>query len=315
MYAIIRTIIVFTLSATLVAAQPLIDDEARLKAVTEALFAPGRNLLDVKLAVDALVDPTSNPAAVAVEVDRMTRDISTVAGPLAPAQDKLTALRRYLYEPGEWNGQNPFRYDFDDPLGDNPENRSLQRYLATRRGNCVTMPILFAVLGQRLGLDMTLAEAPLHLLVKYTDEAGAVWNLEATSGGGFTRDLWYRRKLPMSDEAVANGIYLRPLSHAEATAVIASFLVEHYLAVGEFEQAVAVADVLLTHYPRFAYGQVKKGSAYAGMLRRELEGRYARIEDIPPDLKAKADKWYRENLQAFAKAEALGWRPEDGQSQ
>jgi len=65
----------------------------------------------------------------------------------------------------------------------------LQRYLTTRRGNCITMPILFLALGQRLGLTMTLAEAPLHVFVKYTDDDGAVWNLEATSGGGVTRDV------------------------------------------------------------------------------------------------------------------------------
>ena len=98
----------------------------------------------------------------------------------------------------------------------------LQRYLTTRRGNCITMPILFLALGQRLGLTMTLAEAPLHVFVKYTDDGGVVWNLEPTSGGGFTRDAWYRKKLPMSDKAVANGVYLRPLAHEEATALIDS---------------------------------------------------------------------------------------------
>jgi hypothetical protein len=71
--------------------------------------------------------------------------------------------------------------------------------------------------------------------------------------------------------------------------------------------------VLLRHYPNFAYGLVKQGSAYSGLLRRELAGKYKRMEDIPADLKAKADQWYGRNMEAFAKAEALGWRPQDGQ--
>jgi len=73
--------------------------------------------------------------------------------------------------------------------------------------------------------------------------------------------------------------------------------------------------VLLRHYPNFAYGLVKKGSAYSGLLHRELAGKYRRIEDVPPDLKAKADQWYVRNMEVFAKAEALGWRPQDGQIQ
>ena len=44
-----------------------------------------------------------------------------------------------------------------------------------------------------------------------------------TSGAGFTRDVWYREKLPpITDEAIANGVYLKTLSRREAIAVMAS---------------------------------------------------------------------------------------------
>lgn len=288
---------------------------ARLQADTETLFASGRDLADVKLSVDHMVDPSTNVQAAKIMIDGMAADVKAMAGENAKSAEKLTALKRYLYESGAWNDNRPFQYDLDDPLGEKPANRLLQRYLTTRRGNCITMPMLMMFVGQRLGLKMTLAEAPLHVFIKYADDDGAIWNLEATSGGGFTRDVWYRQKLPMSDKAVANGVYLRPLSHEEAAALITSFLVEHQIEMGGFEPAIAVSDVLLRHYPSFAYGLVKKGSAYSGLLRRELAGKYTRMEDIPADLKAKADQWYGENMQAFAKAEAMGWRPQDGQAQ
>ncbi|WP_275789089.1 transglutaminase family protein [Pararhizobium gei] len=248
-------------------------------------------------------------------IERMAMDVKAMAGEGAKSTEKLVALKRYLYEGGAWNENRPFQYDFADPLGEKPANRLLRRYLTTRRGNCITMPMLMVFVGQRSGLKMTLAEAPLHVFIKYTDDDGVVWNLEPTNGGGFTRDVWYRQKLPMSDKAVANGVYLRALSHEEAAVLIASFLVEHQIDAGDFEGAIAVSDVLLRHYPTFAYGLVKKGSAYAGLLRRELAGKYTRMEDIPADLKAKADQWYGQNMQAFAKAEAMGWRPQDGQTE
>jgi regulator of sirC expression with transglutaminase-like and TPR domain len=117
-----------------------------------------------------------------------------MAGKDADSASRLVALKRYLYESGPWNDNKPFQYDLDDPLGTKPGSRLLQRYLTARRGNCITMPILFLTLGQRIGLNLTLAEAPLHVFVKYTDASGKVWNLEPTSGGGFTRDQWYRQK-------------------------------------------------------------------------------------------------------------------------
>ncbi len=291
------------------------DDTQLWRTRTQALFEGDKDLLDVKLTVDQLVDASTNPDAVKEIIGRMVGDVKVMAGEHATSAQTLTALKRYLYESGIWNGNRSFLYDLDDPLGEKPANRLLQRYLTTRRGNCITMPILFLALGQRLGLTMTLAEAPLHVFVKYTDDAGAVWNLEATSGGGFTRDTWYRQKLPMSDQAVENGVYLRPLSHEEAAALIASFLVEHQIEAGAFEDAIATSDVVLSHYSNFAYGLVKKGSAYSGLLQREIAGKYTRMEDIPADLKRKADQWYRQNVEAFAKAEAMGWRPQDGQAQ
>ncbi|MGR9138679.1 transglutaminase family protein (plasmid) [Rhizobium leguminosarum] len=284
-------------------------------ATIEALFAPGRDLADVKLSVDHLVDDSLNTEAGIAMIDRMTAEVRAILPEKASGAERLATLRRYLYKAEDWNGGLAFSYDQADPLGTNPVNRKLSRYLETRRGNCITMPMLMLFIGKRLGLNMTLAQAPLHLFIKYTDDDGKTWNLEATSGGGFTRDIWYRQKLPMSDEAVANGVYLRSLSHDEAVAVIGSTLVEHALETGNYENAIAISNVLLKHYPNFAYLLAKTGSAYGGLLHRELAGKYTRMEDIPADLKAQADEWYRLNGEAFAKAEALGWRPDDGQIQ
>ncbi len=303
----------FCVSVTMAVAQPSGVDAPDAPAKVELLFTPNHNLLQVKLAVDAMIDPATNIRAVTASVDRMATAVSVMAGVGANSAAKLTALKRYLYERGSWNGNKPFQYDMDDLLGEKLSNRMLQRYLTTRRGNCITMPLLMLFIGQRIGLKLTLAEAPLHRFLKYTDDEGTMWNLEATSGGGFTRDAWYRLQLPMSDRAVTNGVYLRPLSHGEATALIAVFLVERDLATRDFERAIAVSDVLLRHHSRFVYGLVKKGSAYRGLLFRELAGKYRRMEDIPVDLKRQADAWYAQNMQAFDKAEALGWRPEDGQ--
>lgn len=288
---------------------------ATLQAETEALFKPGRDLAEVKLAIDHMVDPTVDVEAGLAAIDRMAGEVQAMADEATGSAEKLAALKRYVYEAGVWNGNKPFQYDLTDPLGENPASRKLIRYLETRRGNCVTMPILLLLLGERLGLKMTLAEAPLHLFVKYTDDDGKTWNLEATSGAGFTRDAWYREKLPMTDKAVQNGIYLRALSRDETVATMAAFLVEHHLAAGDFEKAAAVADVLLRHYPNAAYVLAKKGTAYFRLLQREVISQYTRMEDIPPDLRARADAWYRENTTAFDRAEALGWRLEDGQTQ
>jgi hypothetical protein len=70
----------------------------------------------------------------------------------------------------------------------------LSTYVRTRKGNCVSMPVLFLIVADRIGLKVRLAAAPLHLFVRYTDAAGADHNLEATSGGHEAPAELYRAK-------------------------------------------------------------------------------------------------------------------------
>jgi regulator of sirC expression with transglutaminase-like and TPR domain len=268
----------------------------------------------VKLAADRFVNPSIDEAAALAEIDGMAATVRKMLATLPPDvaasnMEKIKALRAFLYEPGWWNGEKPFLYDLSDPYGQQPGTRLLPRYLATRKGNCISMPMLFLALGEKLGLDLTLATAPLHVFVKFTDRAtGQTWNLETTSGGGFTRDRHYRDLLPMTDEAVANGVYLKKLSRREALAVVATEVLDHLLATGRYEEAIPVADVLIEANPADAYALVKKGTAYYRLLERDFIRKYPAESDIPAAERPRALELSRANRDAFAKAEALGWR-------
>jgi regulator of sirC expression with transglutaminase-like and TPR domain len=302
----------FLVSAAQAAEDRALFSDPTLEAKLESLFTPGRDLAGIKFIVDQMADPAADIGAVGAELDRLTIALREMAAGAQTSAEKLAALKRLIYEAGPWNDNRPFAYDMSDPLGQKPANRYLRNYLASRRGNCITMPILFVILGQRIGLNLTLAEAPLHILVKYTDDNGAVWNLEPTSGGGFARDAWYRKELPFTDKALAEGTYLRALSSEEAVAMIVLQAAETHMRAGRYEQAIVATNVLLHHFPRFAHAMVVKGSSYAMALRRDILANYAREADMPPEVSAYADMLYFENQSAFAGAEALGWTERDG---
>jgi regulator of sirC expression with transglutaminase-like and TPR domain len=286
---------------------------AQTQSQIEALFAGNRDMAEIKLTIDRMTDPTVDVAEGLEEISRLKTDLARMATGETDSLARLAVLKRFVYEAGPWNQGKPFQYDLTDPTGQKPGNRLLTDYLADRHGNCVSMPILFMVLGQHMGLKMTLAQAPLHLLVKFTDDQGREWNLETTSGAGLTRDSHYRKLLPMSDEAVASGLYLRGLSRDEVIGVLATELVSHFLQQGRFEDAIVASDVILKHAPKSADVLIKRGSSYAGILRRDIISRYKSMSEMDPETKAYADGLYQANLADFAAAEALGWREQDGQ--
>lgn len=266
----------------------------------------------IKLTIDKMIDPTINVDDGLKQIDGIVIQIRGMLRSNPSSSEKLIALKKYLYEKGPWNGYEVFRYDFDDPRGTKISNKLLTNYLASKKGNCVSMPLLFIVLGQRLGLDVTASTAPEHVFVKYTDsDTGVTYSLEATSGASPARDVWLRQQNPMTDEAVANGIYLQKLTKRETVAVMATTLSENFSVRQEPEKMIAIADALLPYYPKSVSLILAKGSAYSKLIKKHFISKYPMAKDIPAEKQPYFRHLSEQNEFWYAKAEALGWRQPD----
>lgn len=285
---------------------------AEITSDVEALFfrhLPNLDFAQAKVEADRLIDRSVSIDTQLAQIDQMVATIRTMLPPNATSWDKVETIRRYIYQAGAWNDGRAFSYDHDDPYGLDVRNKLLSDYIQDRRGNCITMPFLFIILGQRLGLDVTPAMAPLHVFVKFTDDEGVTHNLEATSGAGRARDQHYRDLLPITDAAISNGVFLTPLDAEQSVAVIAAVIVEELIAQERYHDAMAVADILIEHYPMFAYIMVKKATASYHLLRTEFHEKYTTAQEVPEDQRSYLAYLQRVNQGMFDRAESLGWRP------
>lgn len=253
-------------------------------AQVQALFDTSEQDIDfahTKLTIDKMIDPSINIGREMLRLNRIVSDIKAMN--LATSMEKKDALRHYLYDAGEWNEFTPFTYDFNDPKGTDIDKKLLTNYMDSKKGNCISMPVLFISLGQKLDLDVTASTAPLHVFVKYTDDAtGTTYNLETTSGGNPARDAWLRQGFPMTDLAIKNGIYLQKLTNKETVAVMANTLLQHYYEQKQFGQLIATADVILSHYPKAVNAIIYKASAYNQLLKVHNLWRYRTPHEVPP---------------------------------
>ncbi|MFC3656931.1 transglutaminase family protein [Xanthomonas hyacinthi] len=257
--------------------------------------------------VDRLIDPATDTAAIRRELDRWERVIRANVPVGANGRLTLDALLKTLYQPGSWNEGKPFRYDLDDPLGKLPANKRLATYLATRKGNCVSMPILVAILGQRLGLTITLSTAPAHVMAMFADDTQQAWVYVEATGGGYKRDESYIRDTGISQTALDNEIYLRPLHPHESVGVIASTLMEHYAREGHGDALMEVADLALAANLKDTVAMIWKANAYYLQIQDRDQRPYPDAADIPANKVPDYRRLSRENLAWFEKAEALGW--------
>lgn len=276
--------------------------------VTAAITSQS-DLTTTKLALDKLVDPSIDEAAVRREIDGLAAQARTIAGPNATDEQKLNAVRRVIYKAGPWNDNRPFTYDHDDPLGLNVQNKLLSTYLQTRRGNCVSMPTLFLILADRLGLNVSFGTAPLHVFIRYTDPQGRAFNIETTSGANLTRLEWYRQNLPMTDRAIESGLYMRTLTRSEVLAQMATTVMDARIGEGKLQDAIDIGTAILEQFPRDGYTLVKRGHAYGELLRIECIERFPSRNAMPPEIQTRCDTLAKRNDEDFGKAEAMGWTP------
>ncbi len=267
------------------------------------------DLARAKLTIDRLVDPTVDIEGTLRELDMWAAKAAARFPPFAANREKVEVLISTLYEPGPWNDQRPFGYDYSDPFGEDIKTTLLTNYLATRKGQCVIMPIAFALIAERLGIPVAMSTAPYHLLLKFGDEETGQWmNVEATSGRIYY-DSQYEQSMGITKKAIDNSIYLRPYTQLETVALFATAtLAAHYRARNDPDRLLEITDLILKANPKDVVAMTIRGDAYYQLIDRDFKSRYPLASQIPETQKQTYLAYSKQNLDWYSKAEALGWR-------
>ncbi|WP_194793008.1 transglutaminase family protein [Caenimonas koreensis] len=271
--------------------------ESNIKVVRTLLEQPESqlDLASIKLAIDEMIEPATDKAAVLKQLDGMASEIRASFPLEASNLVKFKTLRDYLYRPPLLSGRRPFAYNLEDDR--NPKAKLLSVYLATHKGNCVSMPLLFVILGQKLGIPVTITTAPAHLYVKFRGDNGNWYGVETTSGGGWADDDWQRKQFPrLTEKAIANGIYLQPLTKRETAVVIADSLLEYYEHQHSVEANQARVKLALLQLDHYLGNSTALGSSLTDYLQRQSALRDTAIVIVPttPDQEKRILDYFRQ---------------------
>lgn len=269
---------------------------------------------EAKLHVDLVIDPSSDVAAVREAVNRLAGETFALAGTGADDNSKMVAMRTILYEPGPWNDHRPFAYDHDDPQGQNVNHKTMAYYISSRKGNCVTMPMLILMIGELLDLDMTFTTAPQHLFVHFDpkEQSGDsdLQRIEGTSGGYPQTLSWMRKQFPsITDQALENDIYFARLDETQSKALVGETLMQYLFEKEDHREQAQVAELILSFYPNNDNAILHRAGAYDRVIRKEIVSKYPSMEDMPADVfttfQTLAEIVYTEEQRLLS----LGWRP------
>lgn len=112
----------------------------------------------------------------------------------------------------------PYEYDFDDPFGKTDFTKFfVTKLIRTRKGQCRSMPLLYLILAEELGVKAWLSYSPSHSYVKLQDDKNNWFNLELTNGH-YSADSWILGSSFIKAEALKNELYMDILSKKELIA-------------------------------------------------------------------------------------------------
>lgn len=277
--------------------------------IIEQLASPPDGHIDyalVQTAIERAANPAFDAKAFNAELDRWANLVRARVPKGAPPTIVMTALGQVIYTPGPWNDHHPFSYDLDDPFGKVYENKLVSTYLRTRKGNCVSMPTLLIILGQKLGLIMTLSQAPEHEFARLQDVNGRWFNIEATSPGS-PPDAKYINEMHVTPLSIQSGIYLRTTTPHETVAGMLEPLEAVYAHQRTPGDLLGLAMLSVKLDPKNAGGYVNEANAFFLELQHRYLDRHLTPAKLPPEQRADFQALLVSNERIMKRVEAMGW--------
>lgn len=280
-------------------------------AIIEQLANPPDGRIDyakVQTAIERAANPKFDAKAFNATLDRWAAVVRARVPKDASPTEVMTALGQVIYQSGSWNGHHPFSYDLDDPFGKVYENKLISTYLRTRKGNCVSMPTLLMILGQKLGLTMTLSQAPEHEFARLQDVNGRWFNIEGTSPASWP-DSKYINEMHITAQQIQSGIYMRTTTPRETVAGMLEPLEAVYAHQRSPGDLLGLAMLVVKLDPKNAGGYVNEANAFFLELQHRYLDRYLTPDKLPPDQRADFEALALSNVRILKRVEKMGWAP------
>lgn len=181
----------------------------------------------------------------------------------------------------------PFTYDFTDVFGHNDiTNLFVSKLLATKKGNCNSMPYLYKILAEEIGVDANLALAPNHVYIKHNIKAGGWFNTELTSGI-FPIDAWLTASGYIHLDAIKNGVFMKALNNKESLALCLFDLAQAYnrsFPGNDGEFVIKTLNRALEVHPNFAKALILRAETHKEQFTRLMDKHNLKT-DNPENLK------------------------------
>jgi tetratricopeptide (TPR) repeat protein len=149
------------------------------------------------------------------------------------------------------------------------DSLKLSTLVTDKKGNCVTVSLLYYYLAEATSLDLHVVHAPEHFFLRTYQDSGMYLNTEPTQQGIHLADSYYVASKSISDKSIRNGSYMKESD--------LSFLEDAYInnlavllqARGDYRKAIDIYTASLEQFPLNPEIWVNRGDCLRNLGRYE----------------------------------------------
>lgn len=200
------------------------------------------------------------------------------------------------------------RYDFNDFMGEkNWSNMFVTKLLATGKGQCHSLPLLYLAIAEQLSAKAYLSLSPGHSFIQFFDNNGYRYNFETTNGNLVTH-TWLMQSSFVNATALKNRTYLDTLSRKQLYAHLLSDLLQNYLnKLGYDEIAWQITSKILVVHPMNVAALMTQANFYTFIAKQKFkEAGYPSLEKLPSY--PEANRAYQDMLKSYELIEQTGFQ-------
>ena len=224
------------------------------------------DLAEVALGLTKEIRPRLNIKKYMASINKMVFQIKHLMKRDSDPKSKIKILNDYFYK--------RFSYDLDDPMVLKEKNRFLTGLIDSRKGSCITLPLLYVTLAQQLGLPMYPVLAPSHIFVRYIGDISI--NIETTTNGRMISDEKYIEDFLIPPQSISSGAYMKRLTYKEyLSELIMVNAIEHFFRRNKIKKGLKYIDLAIKIRPSTPeLYQVK------GKMNSALYNKYQRVGEL-----------------------------------
>ena len=221
------------------------------KAILKVISVENKeiDILKLSLLLSKEVFPDANMIKYTNEINRMVRDIKKVINKKNDPVYRIGVINDYLYK------TNGYKYDVKDMGAKLDKNQFITGNIDTKEGSCITMPLLFYVIGKELDLPVTWVRAPEHFFCRYYVDEVSYINIESTSGGKTAIDEVYISDFKITEEELKKNVYMQSLDDRGCAGDLLCIIATYYARHKDMNKAIDyyMASLMLEPANPFTY--------------------------------------------------------------